>query len=105
MVIDLLGPSLAEQFKYCHRKFSVKTVLMLADQLLERMEYMHGKGGVYDRINKLKTPCGVHTAAHRNWGSVGCGLLFKLKRESLRNVCSADALQILADCCRFVANS
>jgi serine/threonine protein kinase len=41
MVIDVLGPCLENQFDRCQRKFCVKTVLALADQMICRLELLH----------------------------------------------------------------
>eukprot|EP00123_Amoebidium_parasiticum_P002133 comp13369_c0_seq1/m.8838 comp13369_c0_seq1/g.8838 ORF comp13369_c0_seq1/g.8838 comp13369_c0_seq1/m.8838 type:complete len:415 (-) comp13369_c0_seq1:19-1263(-) len=41
MVMDLLGPSLEELFQSCNAQFTLKTVLLLADQMISRVEYIH----------------------------------------------------------------
>ncbi len=45
MVIDLLGPSLEDLFNFCSRKFTVKTVLMLAEQMVSTRAYWHRDDG------------------------------------------------------------
>ena len=50
LVMDLLGPNLEELFEVCSRKFTMKTILMLADQMINRMEYTHNKNVLHRDI-------------------------------------------------------
>jgi serine/threonine protein kinase len=49
MVMDLLGKSLEDLFNYCERKFTLKTVLVIAYELICRIETVHNKGRLVHR--------------------------------------------------------
>ncbi|KAH7129628.1 casein kinase 1, delta subunit [Dactylonectria estremocensis] len=50
LVHDLLGPSLEDLLNYCDRCFSLKTILLIADQAISRIEYIHSKGFLHRDI-------------------------------------------------------
>tara|TARA_B110000211_G_C14093227_1_gene560759 strand:+ start:13639 stop:14541 length:903 start_codon:yes stop_codon:yes gene_type:complete len=50
IVMEYLGPNLEKLCRYCDKRFSLKTILMLAIQILNRIEKFHGLGYIHRDI-------------------------------------------------------
>ncbi|KAI0631307.1 kinase-like protein [Trametes polyzona] len=47
IVMDRLGPSLGALRRICRGRFTMYTICMLADQMIERLRYLHSRGVIH----------------------------------------------------------
>ena len=59
LVFDLLGPTLEDLLNYCGRRFTLKTLLLLADQAISRIQYIHSKRFIYCDIKPENFMMGI----------------------------------------------
>ncbi|KAK4483667.1 hypothetical protein RD792_010868 [Penstemon davidsonii] len=81
LVMDLLGPSLEDLFNFCSRKLSLKTVLMLADQMINRVEFVHAKSFLHRDIKPDNFLMGLGRRANQVY-AIDFGLAKKYRDSS-----------------------
>ncbi|KVH97927.1 Protein kinase, ATP binding site-containing protein, partial [Cynara cardunculus var. scolymus] len=81
LVLDLLGPSLEDLFNFCSRKLSLKTVLMLADQMINRVEFIHCKSFLHRDIKPDNFLMGLGRRANQVY-AIDFGLAKKYRDSS-----------------------
>ena len=65
LVMDLMGPSLESLFNQTLRKFSLKTVLMLVDQMISRVEYIHNRHFIHRDIKPDNFCIGLNKTSNK----------------------------------------
>lgn len=51
LITDIYGPSLKQLMQFCEGKFSLKTTLLIVDQILDRIEWVHSKKFIYNDMD------------------------------------------------------
>ncbi|KAK8654722.1 hypothetical protein V6N13_107324 [Hibiscus sabdariffa] len=85
LVIDLLGPSLEDLFNFCSRKLSLKSVLMLADQMINRVEFFHSKAFLHRDIKPDNFLMGLGRRANQVY-IIDYGLAKKYRDSSNQHI-------------------
>ena len=93
MVIDLLGKSLEELLQTCGGKFSLKTTLMLFDQLIRRLEDIHSKCYIHRDIKPQNLLIGLRGNARHIVHVVDFGIAkLYVDRKSREHIPPRDGL-------------
>jgi serine/threonine protein kinase len=93
LVMDLMGPNIDALHKLCSRSFSLKTTLMLADQMLELITHYHR----HDVIHRDIKPSNFlinYSIPHQHVNLIDFGLAKKYKIKGKKIPFSSGAAQV-----------
>jgi len=85
MIMDLLGESLESLFCFCERIFTLKTVLLIADQTLKRIEFIHSRRILHRDIKPDNFAMGRGKNSHRIF-IIDFGLAKKFKNSQGQHI-------------------
>merc|ERR1712228_770997 len=63
--MDALGKTLRQEFNEQGSKFPMKTVLTIADQMINRLEYIHSRGFIHRSVSPDVFATGLGLRSHR----------------------------------------
>lgn len=78
IVFELLGPSIEDLFNFCGRRFTMKTVLLLVEQLIRRLAYLHSMEVIHRDVKPENFLTGLGTQGNRIYVTdLGLGARFR----------------------------
>ena len=66
IIESLLGPSLDKLFRYCDKKFPLKTVCLIGKEMVKRLESMHEKGLLHRDLKPNNLAWGNFNSSYNN---------------------------------------
>jgi serine/threonine protein kinase len=60
LIVEVMGPNLEHLLNTCNRKFSLKTALIIAQEMIRVIQYLHSKGIIHRDIKPENFLIGLH---------------------------------------------